>query len=97
MLSLPIREGWGKEVIKEEACGYFPCSCAGIEWHADEKESRRERKGEERGGKSMKLNIYIYIYKFSNDKGSLHVAMRLSSLKTLVNLLRPMHTYFGWV
>ena len=52
---------------------------------------------EERGGKSMKLNIYIYIYiyKFSNDKGSLHVAMRLSSLKTLVNLLRPMHTYFG--
>ena len=58
MLSLPIGEGRGKEVIKEEACGCFPCSCAGIEWHADEKESGRERKGEERWEKSMKLNIY---------------------------------------
>ena len=48
MLSLPIGEGRGKEVIKEEACGCFPCSCVGIEWHADEKEPRRERKGEER-------------------------------------------------
>ena len=59
MLSLPIGEGRGKEVIKEEACGCFPCSCVGIEWHADEKESGKERKGEERWGKSMKLNIYI--------------------------------------
>ena len=48
MLSLPIGEGRGKEVIKEEACGCFPCCCVGIEWHADEKEPRRERKGEER-------------------------------------------------
>ena len=58
MLSLPIGEGRGKEVIKEEACSCFPFSCVGIEWHADKKEQGRERKGEERQGKSMKLNIY---------------------------------------
>ena len=57
MLSLPIGEGWGKEVIKEEACGYFPCSCVGIEWHVDEKESGRERR------KEYEIEyIYIYIY-----------------------------------
>ena len=56
MLSLPIGEGRGKEVIKEEANGSYPCSYVGIEWYADEKESGRERKGEERRGESMKLN-----------------------------------------
>ena len=47
MLLFPIG-GRGKTVTEEEACGCFPCSCVGIEWHADEKELGRERKGEER-------------------------------------------------